>query len=196
MAELVLKKGDIVVATARKPEALDDLKAKYPATQLITIKLDVDKAQEITEAFAKAKAAFGRIDVVFNNAGWSMMGETEGVPEDVARKLFETNFWGASNVSREAVRFFREENKPSGGLLLNNSSLMGITAIPGMGYYSATKQSMLTTVKIREKRSDIDIISIALEGITQALALELDPSWNIKVSYLVSEIDCCIELIS
>ena len=80
MAELVLKKGEVVVATARKPEALDDLKAKYPARQLVTVKLNVDNAQEIKDAFSRAKAAFGRIDVVFNNAGWSVMGGTEVVP--------------------------------------------------------------------------------------------------------------------
>ena len=106
MAELLLKKGEVVVATARKPEALDDLKAKYPARQLVTVKLNVDNARQIKDAFSRAKAAFGRIDVVFNNAGWSVMGETEGTPEDVARKLFDTNFWGAANVSREAVKFF------------------------------------------------------------------------------------------
>ena len=143
MAELLLKKGEVVVATARKPEALDDLKAKYPARQLVTVKLNVDNARQIKDAFSRAKAAFGRIDVVFNNAGWSVMGETEGTPEDVARKLFDTNFWGAANVSREAVKFFREENTPCGGLLINNSSLSGATSIPGMGYYSASKHGAL-----------------------------------------------------
>ena len=54
MVELLLKKGEIVVATARKPEVLADLQAKYPATQLITAKLDVDNVQQIKDAFAKA----------------------------------------------------------------------------------------------------------------------------------------------
>ncbi|KAK7692333.1 hypothetical protein QCA50_003958 [Cerrena zonata] len=164
MAELVLKKGEIVVATARKPEVLDDLKAKYPASQLLTVKLNVDNDQEIEDAFAKAGEAFGHIDVVFNNAGWGTVGETEAMPEDEARRIFDTNFWGAANVSREAVRFFREVNKPSGGLLLNNSSMSGIQSVPGMAYYSASKH--------------------ALEGITQALALEIDPTWKIKVSLI------------
>lgn len=136
---MLLTKGEIVVATARKPEVLDDLKTKYPPNQLLTLKLDVDQAQEIGQAFSQAKAAFGRIDVVFNNAGWLIRGEIEATPEDHARKLFDTNFWAATNVSREAVRFFREENKPSGGLLINNSSVLGVAAIPGGGYYIASK---------------------------------------------------------
>ena len=139
MAELLLSKGDIVVATARKPEVLNDLKARYPPSQLLTLKLDVDSTQEIKDAFTQAKAAFGRIDVVFNNAGWLILGEIEATPEEEARKLFQTNFWGATNVSREAVKFFREDNKPSGGLLITNSSVVGVAAFPGCGYYVATK---------------------------------------------------------
>ena len=139
MTEWALKQGDIVVASARKPESLNDLKTSYAADQLLTIRLDVDKATEIKQAFVQAKNAFGRVDVVFNNAGWSVVGEIEAVPEDEARKLFDTNFWGASNVSREAVRFFREENRPSGGFLIVTSSVVGVQATAGGGYYSASK---------------------------------------------------------
>ena len=144
-AEFLLKKGDIVVATARHPEVLDDLKTLYPATQLITVKLDVTKVGDIGNAFAKAKEAFGCVDVVFNNAGWSPVAEIEAHPEGEARKMFDTNFWGSTNVSREAVRFFREDNTPSGGLLLVNSSMSGIRSVPIMGYYSASKHGTLAS---------------------------------------------------
>ena len=139
MVELLLKKGEIVVATARKPEVLDDIKAKHPATQFIAVKLDVDKTRDITDAFAQAKKVFGRVDVVFNNAGWGVVSETEAHPEGEARKIFDTNFWGSTNVSREAVRVFREENKPAGGMLIVNSSMSGIRSVPGLAYYSASK---------------------------------------------------------
>ena len=173
-----MKKGDIVVATARNPEVLDDLKTQYPATQLITVKLDVTKVGDIGNAFVKAKEAFGRVDVVFNNAGWSPVAEIEAHPEGEARKMFDTNFWGSTNVSREAVRFFREENVPSGGLLLVNSSMSGIRSVPIMGYYSASKHGTLAF----ESYSMVAHALAAVEGVTQALSMELDPSWNIKVS--------------
>ena len=146
MVELLLKKGEIVVATARKPEVLDDIKAQYPATQFIAVKLDVDKAQDIKDAFAEAKKVFGRIDVVFNNAGWLVVGETEAHPEEEARKIFDTNFWGSTNVSVEAVRFFREEKTPSGGLIIVNSSMSGIRSVPGFSYYSASKHGTCTWI--------------------------------------------------
>lgn len=80
MVEYVLNKGDIAVATLRKPEVLDDLKVKYPSSQLLILKVDVTKSEDITGAFGKAKEAFGGIDVVFNNAGYAILTEFEGTP--------------------------------------------------------------------------------------------------------------------
>ena len=135
----MLRKGEIVVATARKLEALDDLKNQFSASQFLAVKLNVNNAQEIKDAFAQAKAAFGRIDVVFNNAGSSAMGEAEAIPDTIAREMFETNFWGAANVSRQAVKFFREVNSPVGGQLIVTSSVTGVNAVPSAGYYCASK---------------------------------------------------------
>ncbi|KAI0666618.1 NAD-P-binding protein, partial [Trametes maxima] len=161
----LLNAGEKVVATLRKPEVLADLTKKYPASRLLVVKLDVKNPEDIKAAFAQAKKAFGRIDVVFNNAGYVAIGESEAVPDDVARPLFEVNFWGAVHVSQEAVRFFRKENTPQGGLLLQNSGMVGIAGIPVTSFYTATKH--------------------ALEGWSEALAKEVDPAWNIKVVTIV-----------
>lgn len=139
MAEHILEKGDIAIATLRKPEVLADLAAKYPSDKLLVLKLDVSQPSEIVAAFAEAEKKFGRIDVVLNNAAYGILGELEATPEDVARTMFDVNFWGAVNVSREAVRVFREVNKPAGGRLLQVSSVAGITPIAGLGFYSASK---------------------------------------------------------
>lgn len=140
LTELALANGDNVVATLRKPPVLDDLKSRYPPARLLVLKLDVTKPLEITQAFAHAQDTFGRIDIVFNNAGYGLLAEVEGTPDETARALFETNFWGSANVSREAVRFFREVNKPGvGGRLLTVSSFVGLSPLPCSGYYSAAK---------------------------------------------------------
>ena len=140
MAELALQRGNRVAATLRKPSDLQDLQKKYPSSQLLVVPLDVTETAQIPRAFAEAKRAFGRIDVVFNNAGRSALAEVEGIPEATARKLFDVNFWGATNVSTEAVRFFREENEPGvGGRLLVVSSVVGLSPVPSLGHYSATK---------------------------------------------------------
>lgn len=124
---------------------LDDLKAQCLPSQLLVVQLDVTKNEEIKFTFLKAKETFGRLDVVFNNAWCGISAEVEETPEEDASLMFETNFWGATNVSREAVRFLREENKPAGGRLLVNSSRAGVRAIPAGGYYSASKHGVFLT---------------------------------------------------
>ena len=135
--EHLLARGEKVVATLRKPSALSDLSAKYPASQLLVVKLDVTSPADIKAAFAKAVETFGRVDVLYNNAGYGSVGEIEGTPDDVARGVFEVNFWGSTNVAREAIRVFRDVNKPAGGRLLQASSMAGASGMPGIGYYSA-----------------------------------------------------------
>jgi len=163
MTEYLLKIGHKVVATLRKPEAISDLATRYPPTQLLVVKVDVTNEADITAAFAKAKEVFGRIDVVFNNAGISIVGEVESVDEADARDLLDVNFWGAVRVTKEALRFFREVNKPVGGRLLQVSSGVLEGRAAG-GFYVASK--------------------FALEGLTECLVDELDPAWNIKVTIL------------
>ncbi|KAG8213364.1 hypothetical protein J3R82DRAFT_11855 [Butyriboletus roseoflavus] len=156
MTELVLSKGDIVVATLRKPEMLHELSASYSKDKLLILKVDVTNQADIDHAFARTKEVFGRLDVVFNNAGYGVFGEAEMTPIDIARAMFEVNFWGAVNVSRAAIKFFREVNEPGrGGVLLQNSSIAGIDSMAGVTFYSATKH--------------------------EGLAKEILPQWNIKV---------------
>ncbi|KAJ8507581.1 hypothetical protein ONZ45_g10064 [Pleurotus djamor] len=165
--ELVLQKGEIAVATARKPETLQDLAAKYGADKLLVLPCDVTKKEDVTAVFKAAVEKFGRVDVVYNNAGVGVFGEVElQEQEEAARWLFEVNFWGAGRVAAEAVRVFRDLNPPEkkGGLLLNVSSGLGQFGWAGLGYYAASKH--------------------ALEGLTESLVMELDPKWNIKVSLL------------
>jgi len=137
VVEHALSKGDKVSATARKPALLDELVAKYPASQLIVVRLDVTSTTEVSAAFAKTVEAFGRVDVVYNNAASATFGALEATNNDSERKHFDVNFWGSVNVSKEAVRVFRDVNKPAGGHLLQASSVVGVNAMPIMSFYSA-----------------------------------------------------------
>ncbi|PCH34687.1 NAD(P)-binding protein [Wolfiporia cocos MD-104 SS10] len=161
MTEAVLRHGDIAVATLRKPEAIADLASQYSSDRLLVVTLDVSKEEDVISAFTQAREAFGRIDVVFNDAGYTVWAEIEATPSDVARAMFEVNFWGAANVSREAIRHFREVNTPQGGVLLQVNSAGGYQGMAVSGYYCASK--------------------FALQGLTETLAAEVDPEWNIKV---------------
>ncbi|KAJ7577365.1 hypothetical protein C8J56DRAFT_836362 [Mycena floridula] len=163
ITEVVLKNGDIAVATARDTSSFTDLASQYPETQFLALKLDVTNKSEISSAFAAALKAFGHIDVIVNNAGAFLIGVAEGIPDEAAHRAFDINFWGAANVSLEAIKTFREANKPQGGRLITIGSTTGFAPIVTAGvYYVGSK--------------------FAIEGFTDALRMELDPGWNIKIT--------------
>ncbi|KAI0738146.1 NAD(P)-binding protein [Daedaleopsis nitida] len=167
LTRTVLQHGEAVVATLRNPasDALKGLVAEYPPDRLLVVKLDVTNRQDILDAFERTKETFGRLDVVVNNAAWGIIAEVEGTPDELARDMFETNFWGGAHVLQEAVRFFREVNEPGrGGRIIHVSSGTGIVGYPSTGFYSASKHAM--------------------EGLTETLAMEVDPDWNIKITII------------
>lgn len=149
IAEEVLAQGFRVIATARKPEVLQDLVEKYPQTAR-GIKLDVTNLRNVQAAIANAYKEFGRIDVVVNNAGYALVGAIEETGDEQVKQQFDTNVFGALNVTREVLPILREQKS---GHIVNISSLVGFSAFPGLGVYSATK--------------------FALEGISEALAGEV-----------------------
>ncbi|KIJ21372.1 hypothetical protein PAXINDRAFT_94965 [Paxillus involutus ATCC 200175] len=163
VTEEVLQKGDNVVATLRTPGVLSDLLPQY-SSQLLVLALDVKNPTQIAEAFEQAFERFGHIDIVFNNAGICIISEVEGMNEEHGRDMFDVIFWGAMNVSKEAVKVFRERNNPPGGHLLQMSSRTALKVLPGAAHYAAAKA--------------------ALECVSEGLAAELDPSWNIKISII------------
>lgn len=128
------------MATLRQPEAISDLTKQYPTDKLLVLQVDVSNDKDVIVAFAKIKEVYGRVDVVFNNAGTTSMGEFEGISDEAAKVVFDVNFWGAVRVTREAIKFFREVNPPGvGGRLIQNSSILGIRGGPLASFYSATK---------------------------------------------------------
>lgn len=127
-----------MVATARTPSALSALRDAHSADKLLVLKCDVTTSQDINYIFQRTIEQFGRCDVVFNNAGYGVIAEVEGTPEDVARAMFDVNFWAAAAVSTEAIRVFRDVNpNRAGGRLLTNTSMSGLIGIPSFGYYAA-----------------------------------------------------------
>ncbi|KAI0629915.1 NAD-P-binding protein [Trametes polyzona] len=168
LCETVLRNGENVVAVARRTHLLNDLVDRYSTDRILVVKMDVTNPEDVSRAFSEAARVFGRVDVVFNNAGYADLGEMESMPDAQARAMVETNFWGAVNVTREAIRAFREVNPPgSGGRLLQMSSIYGVVSIYCEAFYTASKH--------------------ALEGFTKCIAQELDPAWNIKITILEPE---------
>src|SRR3981081_3034532 len=108
IAEAALARGDRVAATARDPRALDDLVAAY-GDQAVALKLDVTDPAQAEAAVQATVDAFGRIDVVVNNAGYANINSIEDFTEEDFRAQVDTNLWGVVHVTRAALPVLRAQ---------------------------------------------------------------------------------------
>lgn len=158
-AEAVLKRGDKVAATARNTDAISGFKDKYGDNVLI-LPLDVTQPDQVQKAVKKAHEYFGRLDVVINNAGYSLVGTVEEAkPEDI-RAMYETNVLGPVSVIQAVLPIMRAQGF---GHILGTSSSLGHYTVPLIGYYCSSKW--------------------AFEAIYESLALEVK-SFGINVSII------------
>jgi NAD(P)-dependent dehydrogenase (short-subunit alcohol dehydrogenase family) len=153
LAEAVLARGERVVATARDVGAVQDL-----AGRALVAPLDVTDPASIRAAVDTALAAYGRIDVLVNNAGHGLVGALEELSDEQTRKVLETNVFGVLAVTRAVLPHFRERRS---GHIVQISSVGGVVATPGHAIYATSK--------------------FALEGMSEALAAEV-ATLGIRVS--------------
>jgi NAD(P)-dependent dehydrogenase (short-subunit alcohol dehydrogenase family) len=151
IAEAVLASDDRLVATARDPRRLEDLVKKY-GNQIRTAPLDVADEKAAQASVQMAVDAFGRLDVVVNNAGYGDIAPFEQLSSERFKALMDTNFYGVVNVTRAALPTMRKQKS---GCILQISSVGGRLARPGSTGYHAAKW--------------------AVGGFTESLAQEVAP---------------------
>jgi NAD(P)-dependent dehydrogenase (short-subunit alcohol dehydrogenase family) len=148
-ARAAASRGDNVVATARDAAALDDLVAEF-GPRVTALSLDVTDRSAVIDAVEAARRAYGRIDVVVNNAGYGLFGAVEELTEADVRAQLETNLFGALWVTQGVLPVLREQGN---GHIVQISSIGGVAAFPNLGGYHASKW--------------------ALEGLSESLAQEV-----------------------
>lgn len=147
VAQGLQQRGWRVFASARQA---DDV-AKLQAAGLEALQLDVDRSDSIQAAVAQVAAQTGgRLDALFNNAGYGQPGAVEDVPRVALRAQFETNVFGTWELTNAVLPLMRQQGH---GRILFNSSVLGFAAMPYRGAYNASK--------------------FALEGLADTLRLEL-----------------------
>jgi NAD(P)-dependent dehydrogenase (short-subunit alcohol dehydrogenase family) len=151
LARQVLEGGRRCVVTARNPDQVADLVELAP-DRALALKLDVTEPAQIESAVAAAQNRFGRVDVLVNNAGVGYFGSVEESEEAAVRRMFEINVWGLANATRAVLPGMRARRS---GCIVNISSIGGIRAFPGVGFYNATK--------------------FAVEGLSESLSQEVAP---------------------
>lgn len=124
------------MATARDLTDIADLKERFGDAVLL-LALDVTDADQARNAVRQAHAHFGKLDIVLNNAGYTLVGTVEEASEADVHALFEANYFGMLRVIQAALPLLRQQG--SGHILGVSSSTLGIVAMPLIGFYSASK---------------------------------------------------------
>src|SRR3984885_10915903 len=127
IAEAALADGHRLIATARRPEGLADLAERY-GDQILPVALDVTDPEAARAAVAAGVAAFGRIDVVVNNAGYANLAAIEDITAEDFRAQLDANLLGVVNVTKAALPVLRAQG---GGHIIQVSSIGGRMATPG-----------------------------------------------------------------
>jgi NAD(P)-dependent dehydrogenase (short-subunit alcohol dehydrogenase family) len=151
LAEVALERGDQVVATARRPDALDDLVALAP-DRVLAAALDVTSPAAIAAAVGATRDRFGAIDVLVNNAGFGSVGAIEEIEPGHLREVMETMFFGPVALTQAVLPGMRARGS---GAIVQMSSMGGQLSPPGFGAYCAAK--------------------FALEAASESLAAEVAP---------------------
>jgi NAD(P)-dependent dehydrogenase (short-subunit alcohol dehydrogenase family) len=159
IAEAVLAAGHRLVATARRPEALADLAERY-GRQVLPVALDVTDPDAAKAAVAVGVEAFGRLDVVVNNAGYANLASVEDISLTDFREQIDANLFGVVNVTKAALPVLRAQGD---GRIIQVSSIGGRLATAGLAAYQAAKW--------------------AVGGFSEVLAREVGPL-GIKVTVL------------
>jgi NAD(P)-dependent dehydrogenase (short-subunit alcohol dehydrogenase family) len=151
LVQAVMQRGDFAIGTFRKTEQVDAFNREN-AGRGLGLLMDVTQPSTIEPAFEHIKTAYGRLDVLVNNAGYGIAGAVEEAGMDEVRAIFETNVFGALQTTQLALPLMRGQRS---GHIIQISSGAGFKATPGFGIYNATK--------------------FALEGFSEALADEVRP---------------------
>ena len=162
-AEAAAAKGAKVVLAARSEQTLDEIRQRLTnrGCECIAIGCDVSKRDDCQRVADEAISRFGRIDTWVNNAGLAIFGRIDQTPDEDARRLFETDFWGVVNGSMVALPHLRSK----GGALINVGSEVSEAAAPLLGFYVAAKHAVkgfTDVLRIEVEEMDKAPISITL----------------------------------
>lgn len=151
--------GAHVVAGARSVDKLEEVVDSLP-TPSVAVACDVSREEDCKRLIQRAVEAFGRIDVLINNAGISMRALFDDVDLEVIRRLMDTNFWGCVYCTKYALPYIQA----SRGSIVGISSVAGFHGLPGRTGYSASKYAMhglLETVRVENLKKGVHVLIVA-----------------------------------
>lgn len=193
-AKLFQSRGWNVIATMRNPEAETELTQLENVTVL---PLDVTKFEQIRSTIAKA-LEMSDIDLVFNNAGYGLIGPLEALSDDQVIKQLDTNLLGVIRVTKEFIPYFREKKK---GMFITTTSIGGLISFPLGSTYHATKWALegwSESLAFELNTFGIDIKTISPGGIktdfiNRSLDMGTSPEYQIMTDKMFSNTEAMME---
>ncbi len=166
LAKKFSSEGSIVVIAARQIEKLETLKMELEAAgaKVLAVACDVSKESDCKNLIDQTIKAFGKIDVLINNAGISMRALFNDLDLDVIKKVMDINFWGAVFATKFALPHLLKSN----GSVVGVSSIAGKKGLPGRTGYSASKfalEGFLETLRTENIKNDLHVL-VACPGFT------------------------------
>lgn len=139
LVKKLLDKGYRVAAGSRRVQVLKDAVSLIDSTRFLPLVLELSNPDCIEDSIRQAMAAFGRIDVLVNNAGYGMAGVLEETADQQIRDILDVNLFAAMTVTRRIIPIMRARGS---GYILNIGSVAGFVGAPGWSVYSATKAGL------------------------------------------------------
>jgi NAD(P)-dependent dehydrogenase (short-subunit alcohol dehydrogenase family) len=134
-----------VAATSRNVQKLKEAVGVIDSDRFLPLVVDLNNLDCIDESVQQTLAAFGRIDVVVNNAGYGMTGTIEEIEEKEIRTIFDVNVFAAINVVKKILPLLRKQRS---GYIINIGSVAGFVGAPGWAIYSATKAALAAFTEV------------------------------------------------
>lgn len=138
MARLLVQKGDFPILVARKINVLQDVRSELKHCDIF--QCDVTQQEQVQRLVDEVVFRFGRVDVLVNNAGYGRFGGTLQIPLDDYRGMMETNYLGAVRLTHAFVPYMLQQG---GGRIINIASIAGLTGIPNLAAYCASKFALI-----------------------------------------------------
>ena len=158
VAKTMKQRGWLVIASCRKKRDCNNLRKQFG---LETVRIDYEKPETIESGLIEAlKMTGGRLDVLFNNGAYAIPAAVEDLPTEALRSIFEANFFGWHTLTRAIIPIMRQQKS---GRIIQNSSVLGFTAMRFRGAYNATKfaiEGLSDTMRLELHGSEIKIILI------------------------------------
>ena len=139
LVKKLLEAGYRVAATSRNTQALREAAGMIDTGHFLPLAVDLNNTDSIEESIRQTLAAFNRIDVVVNNAGYGMAATVEETTNQDIRNIFDVNVLASINVVKSVLPVMRQQRS---GCIINIGSVAGLAGAPGWSVYSATKAAI------------------------------------------------------